>query len=245
MTSPRDYNAETRDAEAQKYAWQFDFDVMHPFMLRSFEPFFRKGNLLEMGSFQGAFTRRLLPHFEDITCLEASDEALAIARKALGDRVKYVNSVFETAALPTRYDNIVLTHVLEHLNDPVQVLRRIREEWLAEGGNLYLVCPNANAPSRQIAVLMGLITHNAAVTESEALHGHQGTYSLDTLERDVTRAGLKVIHRSGIFFKALANFQWDRLLQTDIITKDYLDGCFKLGQRYPDLCSSIFLLCQR
>jgi hypothetical protein len=68
---------------------------------------------------------------------------------------------------------------------------------------------------------------------------------LDTLERDAVAAGLKVVHRSGIFFKALANFQWDRLLQTDIISKEYLEGCYKLGQQYPDLCSSIFLMCER
>jgi hypothetical protein len=134
---------------------------------------------------------------------------------------------------------------LEHLDDPILVLNRINHEWLAPNGRLFLVCPNANAPSRQIAVKMGLITHNAAVTPGEAKHGHRCTYSLDTLERDAVAAGLNVIHRSGIFFKALANFQWDRLLQTDIISQEYLEGCYQLGQQYPDLCSSIFLLCER
>ncbi|MEW5739591.1 MAG: class I SAM-dependent methyltransferase [Myxococcota bacterium] len=245
MTSQRDYNAECKDTQTQKYAWGFDFDVMHPFMLRSFEPFFQKGNLLEMGSFRGDFTRRLVPHFDDITCLEASDEAIAAAKVVLGDKVKFIQSVFETVTLPRRYDNIILTHVLEHLDDPVKVLRRVNEEWLSEKGRLFLACPNANAASRQIAVLMGLISHNAAVTEGEATHGHRCTYSLDTLERDAVAAGLRVVHRSGIFFKALANFQWDRLLQTDIVSREYLEGCYKLGQRYPELCASIFLLCQR
>ncbi|MBI5482375.1 MAG: class I SAM-dependent methyltransferase [Deltaproteobacteria bacterium] len=244
MAGERDYNAESEDLQDRKYAWAFDFDVMHPFMIRSFEPFFRKGNVLEMGSFKGAFTRRLLPYFDDITCLEASDEAVAEARAALGDRVKYVNARFETASLPGRYDNVVLTHVLEHLDDPVLVLKRTREEWLAKKGHLFVVCPNANAGSRQIAVLMGLISHNAAVTDAEAKHGHRCTYSLDTLERDAVAAGLKVVHRSGIFFKALANFQWDRLLKTDIISPEYLEGCYKLGHRYPELCSSVFLVCQ-
>lgn len=91
---------------------------------------------------------------------------------------------------------------------------------------------------------MGLISHNAAVTPAEDEHGHRITYSLDTLERDAVAAGLKVVHRSGIFVKALANFQWDRLLQTDIISNEYLEGCYQLGQIYPDLCSSIFLMCE-
>lgn len=50
-------------------------------------------------------------------------------------------------------------------------------------------------------------TRPEAVTEAERLHGHRRTYALDTLERDAVAAGLRVVHRSGIFFKALANFQ--------------------------------------
>ena len=92
---------------------------------------------------------------------------------------------------------------------------------------------------------MGLITHHAAVTAAEQAHGHRITYSLDTLERDARAAGLRVVHRSGIFFKALANFQWDRLLPTDIISPEYLEGCYQLGHKYPDLCSSIFLVCEK
>ena len=240
----RDYNAETIDNDRQ-YAYGFDFDVMHPYMVRSFAPFFRRGNMLELGSYKGDFTRRLLAEFDDVTCVEASDQAMAEAESRLGaEAVRFFNARFEDVVLPQRYDNIVMTHVLEHLDDPERVLRRVNEEWLAPGGRFFLACPNANAPSRQIAVKMGLIRHNAAVTPAEAEHGHRCTYALDTLERDAAAAGLKVVHRSGIFFNALANFQWDRLLKTDIISPAYLEGCYAMGQQYPDLCSSIYLVCE-
>ena len=245
MNNTRDYNIESRDTGDHKYAYNFDFAVMHPFMVRSFEPFFKKGALLELGSFKGDFTKRLLPYFSDITCVEASGSAIEEAKKRLGGEINFVHSLFEEAVLPRRYDNIVLTHVLEHIDDPVLLLKRINDEWLADDGRLFLVCPNANAPSRQIAVKMGLVDHNTAVTNAETDHGHRRTYTLDTIERDAEQAGLKVTHRSGIFFKALANFQWDRLLQTDIISHEYLDGCFKLGQQYPDLCASIYLMCEK
>jgi 2-polyprenyl-3-methyl-5-hydroxy-6-metoxy-1,4-benzoquinol methylase len=242
----RDYNKESKDASDHQYAYAFDFDVMHNYMLQSFLPFFREGkNLLELGSFKGDFTKRFVPYFNDITCVEASDEAIEIAKEKLGDKVTFFNGLFEQVNLPEKYDNVVLTHVLEHITDPVGVLKRINDEWLSDKGRFFLVCPNANAPSRQIAVKMGLISHNNAITPAEKEHGHLITYTLDTLERDAKLAGLKVIHRSGIFFKALANFQWDKLLGTDIISKEYLDGCFELGQHYPDLCSSIFLVCEK
>jgi 2-polyprenyl-3-methyl-5-hydroxy-6-metoxy-1,4-benzoquinol methylase len=241
----RDYNAEHKDNEGRKYTYSFDTDVMHKYMLESFKPFFNKGNFLELGSFQGNFTKRFLPFFDDITCIEASNEAIEVAKSQLPANVEIRQGMFETINLEEKYDNIVLTHVLEHLDDPVAVMKRINDEWLSDSGRFFLVCPNANAPSRQIAVKMGLISHNSAVTPAEDKHGHRITYSLDTLERDARTAGLKVVHRSGVFFKALANFQWDKLLNTDIISNEYLDGCFQLGQIYPDLCSSIFLMCEK
>lgn len=245
MNTERNYNKELKDTADHKYAYNFDFDVMHRFMIQSFEPFLKEGNCLELGSFKGDFTRRLIPLFNDITCVEASDEAIATAKTEFGNKIKFVHSLFETAELPEKYDHIILTHVLEHLDNPVSVMKRINDEWLSDTGRFFLVCPNANAPSRQIAVKMGLITHNSAITPAEAAHGHRITYTLDTMERDAKAAGLKVVHRSGIFFKALANFQWDRLLNTDIISEEYLQGCFQLGQVYPDLCSSIFLMCEK
>lgn len=243
----RDYNQESQDNSGRKYGYSFDYDVMHPYMIRAFEPFFRKGSFLELGSFEGRFTDLFLPHFDDVTCVEASSNAIDKAKAALSNKkeINFINNLFEKVTLPKKYDNIVMTHVLEHLDDPVAVMKRINDEWLSDNGYFFLVCPNANAPSRQIAVKMGLITHNDAITPAEEEHGHRITYSLDTLERDARAAGLNVVYRSGIFFKALANFQFDRLMQTDIISDAYLEGCYQLGQQYPDLCSSIFLLCKK
>lgn len=242
----RDYNAEMKDNTERKYKYQFDYDIMHPYMLKAFSPYFRGADALELGCFRGNFTKRLLDYFQNITCVEASSEAVMAAESYVdSNKVQFVNELFEKAVLPQKYNNIFLTHVLEHIDDRVGLLQKIKEEWLDDNGVLFVACPNANAPSRQIAVHMDLISHNCAVTEGERLHGHRVTYSLDTLGRDLRQAGLQTIHYSGIFFKALANFQWDRLMGTDIISKEYLDGCYELGKKYPDLCSSIFFVCTK
>ena len=241
----RNYNTELKDVGDHRYAYNFDTDVMHQYMIRSFAPFFTKTNVLELGSCEGEFTKRLLPYFNDITCVEASQVATEKACEKLGNKVVIINDLFETVGLSKKYDNIILTHVLEHMDDPIKLLRLINGKWLSDSGKLFVVCPNANAPSRQIAVKMGLISHVQVVTDAEVKHGHTRTYSFDTLEYDLKLSGLDVVYKSGIFFKALANFQWDKLLKTDIISTEYLDGCYKLGQNYPDLCSSIFFVCNR
>jgi 2-polyprenyl-3-methyl-5-hydroxy-6-metoxy-1,4-benzoquinol methylase len=238
----RDYNLEARDSN-RKYAYDFD-NLLRQYMMKTFLSFVTKrdGKALEMGCFKGEFTEILTGYFKDITVLEAADELVEFTSKRVGNKAKFICTTFEDFNGTEKYDYIFLMHTLEHLDEPNEVLKKV-SNWLSDDGVLYLVCPNANAPSRQIAVKMGLISHNAAVTESESIHGHRKTYSLDTLEEETLSTGLTVIHRGGIFFKALANYQFDRLMETDIITDAYLDGCYKLGMLYPDLCASIYLIC--
>lgn len=237
----RDYNAEVKDQADHKYAYGFDY-IMHQFMMRTFLLFEPEGNVLEMGSYHGAFTKVITDHFFDVTVIEASDECIAIAKKNLPSSVKFIHATFEEARLSTTFENIFLLHTLEHLDSPTELLKKAKS-WLSDKGKFFIVCPNANAPSRQIAVKMGLIPFNTAITPAEKEHGHRNTFTLDTLEQQAREAGLRIHHRGGIFFKGLANFQLDKAIETGIISKEYLEGCYQLGMVYPDLCSSIYLIC--
>ncbi len=128
----RDYNIECKDNQERKYAYHFDLDVMHPYMVQAFTPFLKKGNALELGCFQGAFTARIANLFDTVTCVEASGEAIHAARQRLRafSHISFVQSRFEDACLSGTYDTVFLTHVLEHIDDRVGLLKKIREEWL-------------------------------------------------------------------------------------------------------------------
>jgi 2-polyprenyl-3-methyl-5-hydroxy-6-metoxy-1,4-benzoquinol methylase len=153
-----------------------------------------------------------------------------------------VLSRFEDFAPDERFDAVFLIHTLEHLDDPVELLRRIGT-WLTPNGRLFLVVPNANAASRQIAVAMGLIPYPTAVTPGEWEHGHRRTYDLPALGAHVAEAGLRAVETGGVFFKPFANFQFDRLIASGAVGEDYLEGCFKLGAQHPDMCASIYAVC--
>ena len=237
----RDYNKEARDLADRKYAYEFD-SVLRDYMMQTFRPLLPPGRALEMGCYHGDFTAMLGRVYTDLTVIEAAADLIAVAKKKVRADVRFIHQSFEKVKLRETFDAIFLMHTLEHLDKPVPVLSRLNK-WLTKDGLLFLVVPNANAPSRQIAVKMRLISHNAAVAEGEARHGHRCTYTFDTLERDARDAGLRVVHRGGVFFKPLANYQFDQLMKTDIIGKAYLDGCYALGMQYPDLCASIYLVC--
>ncbi len=55
MSAQRNYDVEIRDTADHQYAYGFDFDVMHPYMIRSFEPFFRPGRPAGTRQLQGRF----------------------------------------------------------------------------------------------------------------------------------------------------------------------------------------------
>lgn len=238
----RDYDSEYKDS-TRKYAYRFD-TVLRGYVMRTLEPFLPPGRALEMGCFTGDMTELIAERYSDLTVIEASGELVATASARLGARARFVHGTFEAVDLPERYDAVFLVHTLEHLDDPVGVLRRVKG-WLADAGRLFVVVPNANAASRQIAVQMGLIRFNDAVTDDERVHGHRKTYRLDTLEREVQDAGLQIVQSGGVFFKPLANYQFDRLIGGDVISDEYLEGCYRLGMHYPDLCASIWAVCAR
>jgi SAM-dependent methyltransferase len=239
----RDYNDEYQDNSERQYAYGFDY-VLRRYMMRTFAPFLHGGKALELGCFEGETTKLYAEHFDDLTVVEAADTLIATAKSKVPETVNFMHATIESVQLPAVFDDIFLVHTLEHLDDRVAGLEKIGR-WLSADGRLYVVVPNANAASRQIAVKMGLIAYNSAVTEGEAAHGHRCTYSLDTLESDVRSAGLRVESRGGIVFKPFANFQFDRMLQAGIIDERYLDGCYALGMQYPDLTASIYMVCRR
>jgi 2-polyprenyl-3-methyl-5-hydroxy-6-metoxy-1,4-benzoquinol methylase len=241
----RNYNEEFQDAEAHKYAYEFD-EHLRRYMLRTFAPLWSPdaSRALELGCYQGDFTRHLTTHFKSVTVIDASDKLLAVAAAKVGPSVTFIHSTFEEADIDDRFDTIFLIHTLEHLDSRVETLRQIGG-WLSPGGRLFVACPNANAASRQIAVRMGLIDSADSVTPEERAHGHRVTYNIDTLTRDIEAAGLALHEQGGVFFKPLANFQFDLLLGGEAISDGYLEGCYQLGFSYPDLCASIYAVCGR
>lgn len=238
----RNHNLEYGDGERRKYAYDFDA-IIRKYLLRTLAPYFaRSGATLELGCYKGDMTQQMLDYFATITVVEAASELAAIVRQRFPGRVTVITAAFDDVRLDAAYDNIFLVHALEHLDHPVETLARIRG-WLTPAGRVFVAVPNANALSRQIAVSMGLVEFNAAVTPAEAAHGHRRTYSMDLLLFQLRSAGYRIDDHGGILLKPLANFQFDQAIAQGIVDDAYLDACHKLAKTYPDLSASLFAVC--
>lgn len=240
----RDYDKECLANEERQYAYDFD-RRMQRFLLRTVAPYLRGGSVLELGCYNGNSTEVLLDYFPHVHVVEGAKVSAERCALRFGSQVTVTSSLFTDYVPEQAFHNVFLVHTLEHLDEPIQQLRHIGEHHLKHGsGRLFVACPNANAPSRQIAVAMGLIDHPQAVTQGEALHGHRVTYTLDTLCADLKKAGFRLLQFGGVFFKPLANFQLDKALEHELISEAFLEGCFELGKKYPDLCSSIYAVAE-
>ena len=143
-----------------------------------------------------------------------------------------------------RFDTIIFSHVLEHVAAPVAVLHRLGA-LLTPAGRLFVTVPNAEAPSRRIAVKMGVLDHLEAMSPDDEAAGHRRVYRLDTLCRDVRAAGLAIEHTGGIFFKPLANFQFNALMHGPLVGDAFMEGCYQLGREDAAGCASIYVIAGR
>lgn len=217
--------------------------VMRVFMMRSLEPHFVEGNCLQVGCAHGDQTSKLLERFASLTVLEPVAAFIDQARARVGGRANFVQGLVETFETERRFSNIIFSHVIEHVSDPVTCIRRLGH-LLAPRGRLFIVAPNAEAPSRRIAVKMGLIGHLEALSAADVAVEHRRVYRMDTLLNDVAQSGLAVMASGGIFYKPLANFQFDALIGTEVLSEGFLEGCYQLGLERPTECASLFIVAQ-
>jgi SAM-dependent methyltransferase len=226
--------------DGKKYNYEFD-SIVRYYMLKTFEPYFSNGPALEIGCYHGDSTIDLQKYFNDLTIIEPSKEAIQITKKRVREDITFHHCMIEDFKDQKKFDSIFLINTLEHVDDAVSVLK-VAKKLLSKNGRLYILVPNADAPSRQIAVLMGLINTNNSVTNSEYEHGHRRTYSFDSLAYDIRSSNIDIQTMGGIIFKGLANYQFDLALEKKIITPEYLEASYKLGLIYPSLTASIFCI---
>jgi len=101
--------------------------------------------LLDVGCGSGAFLERATAAGWHASGVELDEKAAANAR-ARGLNV--VQGDIGCLAESEKFDAVTLTHVIEHMHDPLRVLREVFHR-LKPGGTLYLETPNIDSLGRQ------------------------------------------------------------------------------------------------
>ena len=161
-------------------------------------------SVLEMGFGEGNFTRAIVEQGYRPTLLDGSDILLEKAKNLHGDKIVAVHSLFEEYQPQNKFDCIVCTHVLEHVDSPATLLNRMRD-WINECGKIIIIVPNKESIHRQLAVIMGLQPQLDTLGARDKLVGHQRVYSLETLSNEILDSGYEISESVGFFLKTLPN----------------------------------------
>ncbi|MEW9617719.1 class I SAM-dependent methyltransferase [Shinella sp. S4-D37] len=202
---------------------------------RIFKRFIQEGPILELGPAEGFMTDELVKLGLPMTAVEGAVDFCSSLRQRY-PQIEVVHALFEDYVPDRKYDSIILGHVLEHVDDPIDILSRARE-WLSERGRILIAVPNARSLHRQAAVIMGMLEFEEQLNQSDIHHGHRRVYNPETLRRDFLKAGLRIEVFGGYWMKPLSNPQ---------IEKDWspqlLDAFMELGERYPDIAGELYVV---
>jgi 2-polyprenyl-3-methyl-5-hydroxy-6-metoxy-1,4-benzoquinol methylase len=146
----------------------------------------------------------MIQRFGRTSVIDGSRKLLQNLKDTHGDRVACHESFFEDFLPPgdVRFNTVIATHVLEHVHDPIAVLKRSRQ-WLAAGGRIIAVVPNATSLHRRIGVKMGQLKTIYDFSERDVALGHQRIYDMETLKSHAREGGYKIVHTQGFQLKIL------------------------------------------
>lgn len=107
-----------------------------------------KRRVLDIGCNDGAFLELMRYRGWDAMGVELGEESSRVAREEKGLSV-VTGDMFNQELPPGAFDAVVMSHVLEHLADPIEALKRIHT-LLKPGGMLMLSLPNYSSPEAKI-----------------------------------------------------------------------------------------------
>lgn len=218
-------------------------------------------SLLDIACGNGLVTSRLAPHFRRTVGLDASAAHLEKARQDY-PHIEFVEGLAEEFATDEKFTTITMLNLLEHVTDPVALLKGA-QRLLDKSGVLIINVPNAMAVNRRIAVLMGTLENEHELSPYDLnVAGHRRYYDMPSLERDVIAAGFRPVKRGGVFYKALSQAQLNWMLENGPWEaggfgwgrvgserakdwrKAFCDASYEFGKQRPEDCNLIYIVAQ-
>jgi ArsR family transcriptional regulator len=113
----------------------------------------RLGDVLDVGSGDGAAAAALAPYCRSLTCIDVNERLIAAARARLGHHANVRAQVADAHALPFQddaFDSVLIFHTLTYAEHPGRVLKECARV-LRPGGRLVVLCLDEHRQSEVTA----------------------------------------------------------------------------------------------
>jgi 2-polyprenyl-3-methyl-5-hydroxy-6-metoxy-1,4-benzoquinol methylase len=194
-------NSNIPDMYIENICQKFEFNWIKSFISESH-------HILDLGYGDGLFLD-FLPKHNNLTILEGSKKLFEKANeevRKLASNAKIVLSLFEEFETEQKFDLVIASHVLEHVENPTILLQKVRK-WLSPNGKLIVVVPNSESFHRKLGVILKLQNKLDDLSPRDLAVGHLRVFNCDSLKHLLDLNGFQVTHERGFFLKVLSNAQ--------------------------------------
>lgn len=192
-------------------------------------------SVLELGLGHGFTTNIFANNFNRHVVLEGSPAVTQNFKEKFPKcGAQIVETYFEEFYTEEKFDVIVMGFVLEHVDDPFEIISRYKK-FLAPGGKIFLAVPNAEVLNRRLGHLAGMLENIQTLSENDLLLGHKRYYTVSSLSAEITRAGYQIEKIEGIYLKPFTTSQII-LLNLD---EKVISALCEVGVDYPELSCGI------
>ena len=194
-------------------------------------------SLLELGLGHGVTADLFSQHFERHVVLDGSPAVIGNFKKNYPCcKSEVIETYFENFKSEEKFDVIVMGFVLEHVDDPVEILRYYKS-FLKPDGRLFVAVPNAEVLNRRLGFLAGLLPNMQKLSKHDHLLGHKRYYTVQTIKENMQGQGYVIERIEGIYLKPFTTKQILSLKFDDKI----IDALCQIGIDYPELSCSILI----
>jgi len=196
-------------------------------------------NVLELGS-DGTATSSILVRWSDkLTVVDMTDKFTPQIKKdkRLND-AEFILSKWEDFQPIKKFSDILLTDSLEHIENPLYLLKIVRK-WLTKNGRLHIIVPNALSVHRLLGVEMGYLKTPYELNENDIGSGHVKVYDHNILKAEIKEANLKLLVCEGVQFKPNTDIQLANMDDT------FSEGLNKLSYLFNENCAEIYVCCSK
>lgn len=196
----------------------------------------RNLSLLELGIGHGYSAETFSENFDDYTVIDADEELIEkYQSEHMDSGIKFKKAFFEEYETQQKWDVIVIGFVLEHVDNPVEILKKYGG-FLKDSGRMFISVPNAESLHRRFAYEAGILKDMTQLSDTDIRFGHKRYYSKESLINDIEAGGLILKRIEGIWMKPFTTSQIISLKLSEDILRE---GMVKAAHGYPELSHSM------
>jgi trans-aconitate methyltransferase len=202
-------------------------------------PHLRGPSVLDLGYVDGGWTDPILALGWTSDIVEGAATHVDRARQRYAGRtdVRIYHARFEEFRADRKYDSIIAGDILRYIEEPIPLLRRLRD-WLTAEGRLLVTIPNSRSLHRRIGTLLGMETHPLAPNSRDIEVGNLRNYDRYQLRHELLTAGLRISELRGCFLKPLSSSQ-----MTDW-SDELLVAFLEIGDELEDYAWFLYAVCE-